>query len=407
MPVIRYLILIAVFLFIHVTHARAAGAGLSLALVNAGLGDAIRLVAQATHINVIISPAVQGSVTMQLEDASPRGVFEMLLGSRGLAMRRLGDVWYIAPRDELIKSTQEEQKWQEIQDDASPLVTRVLQIRYAKADDIARLLRDEHQTFLSRRGRVKVDARTNILCLQELPANIGVINAMIRRLDVPVQQIAIDARLVSVDDDVERELGIRFNVRGKARSDNSLPLSNSGSDGYSLAIARLADNSLLDVRLSALENAGHAELISSPSLFTANQQAASIEAGEEVPYQEVSDSGGTAVAFKKAVLGLKVTPQVLPGNRVLLQLQINQDRPGSRMVQGMPAITTRQIITSVLVGNGKTIVLGGIYETGNENGQQRLPFVSRIPGLGLLFQQKTDRENKREMLIFVTPRIIN
>jgi type IV pilus assembly protein PilQ len=156
-----------------------------------------------------------------------------------------------------------------------------------------------------------------------------------------------------------------------------------------------------------MENAGRGQLISDPSLYTANQQTASIESGEEIPYQEVSVSGGTATAFKKAVLSLKVTPQIMPGGKVLLQLQINQDRPSSLIVQGVPAITTRQLATNILVNNGQTLVLGGIYEQNNEHTVERVPFLSKIPLLGLLFQQQDVKINKRELLIFVTPKIIS
>jgi len=387
----------------------AGNSPLTLDLQDASLADAVRSIASFLDLNVIISPSVQGTATLHIKDAVPAQVFALLLSSHGLAQSRLGDVRFIAPREELIRQKQEEQKWQETLDETSPLRTTIMQIRYAKAKDIARLLQDEQASFMSRRGHVRVDVRTNKICVQELPGRLEEIRGIISRLDVPVRQISIAARLVSVDHDFERELGIRFMVKpqsGGGTSINSVQSLSQLADRYSLAVATLADGSLLDVKLAALENAGHADIISSPSLFTADQQAASIEAGEEVPYQEVSESGGTAVTFKKAVLGLKVTPQVLPGNNVLLRLQINQDRPGNRMVQGMPTISTRQIMTSVLVRNGQTIVLGGVYETNEESGQQRLPFISRIPLLGLLFQQQFTRENKRELLIFVTPKIV-
>jgi type IV pilus assembly protein PilQ len=226
---------------------------------------------------------------------------------------------------------------------------------------------------------------------------------------VPVQQILIEARLASVDDDYERELGVHFDLnQGGAEANVGLQtkLPKEQAKSYSLAIAKLADGSLLDVKLTALENAGHAELISSPSLFTANQQTASIEAGEEIPYQQMSDSGGTAVVFKKAVVGLSVTPQILPGNKVLLQLKINQDRPSNKMVLGMPTISTHQMTTSVLVKNGQTIVLGGIYEANKEKGEQGVPLINRVPLLAWLFKQQNIKENKRELLIFVTPKIM-
>lgn len=389
--------------------AAASKADFSLDLQNANLADAIRSVATFLHMNVMISPATQGLVTMHVRDAVPEHVLDMLLVSHGLGRWQDGNIWLIAPQEELIKRKQSEKRWHDTAEDAAPLVTETWKIRYAKADDIARLLQDGRNSLISRRGHVKVDTRTNVLCIQEIAERIENVHEWIAKLDVPVRQIVIAARLLSVDSDFERELGLDFSVRrpwldgGSAEGGKSL---GARAGRYSLAITELADGSLLDVKLSALEDAGHAELISSPRLFTANQQTASIESGEEVPYQEVSESGGTAIVFKKAVLGLKVTPQILPGRKVLLQLQINQDRPNTKVVLGMPTITTRQMKTSVLVSSGRTIVLGGIYETSAERGEQGLPFISRIPVLGWLFKQQRTRETKRELLIFVTPTII-
>lgn len=392
--------------FLLTSTAFADNKNLTLELHNASLPDSIRLLAKFLHMNVIISPSVNGVATLQLKNAIPSHALEMLLVSHGLAKWQIGNVWFIAPKEELIKRKQEELKWYEITEEAEPLVTKIWQIKYAKAEDMARLLQDEHASLISKRGHVRVDARTNIICVQDSALHIAEAQRLIKSLDVPVKQIAIEARLASVDNDCERELGINFAVKSPLVEGEDAKSVKEEAGHYSLAVAKLADGSLLDVRLSALEKAGHAELISSPSLFTANQQPASIEAGEEVPYQEVSESGGTAVVFKKAVLSLKVIPQVLPGNKVLLQLQINQDRPSNKMVLGVPTISTRQITTNVLVKNRETIVLGGIYENNRENGWQGLPFISQIPLLGWLFKQQTTRENKRELLIFVTPRII-
>jgi type IV pilus assembly protein PilQ len=403
---IRHFLFISLFyllLFSHPVHS--ANANISLDLQNINMPDAIQMIAKFLNMNVIISPSVSGEATLHLREANPTQALDLLLTSHGLTRWRIGHIWFIGPRDEMIKRQQEEVKWQEIREESSTLITQVWQIRYAKADDLARLLKDEHASLLSKRGRVRVDTRTNVICIQDIPEHLTAAHKLIRYLDMPVKQIVIETRLVSVDNDFERELGINFTVMAQpANEDKRGMLFNAGH--YSLAAVKLADGSLLDVKLAALENAGHAELISSPSLFTANQQSASIEAGEEVPYQQVSESGGTAVVFKKAVLGLKVTPQVLPGNTVLLQLQINQDRPSNKMVLGMPTISTRQIMTNVLVKSGQTIVLGGIYETNRENGQQRVPFISQVPVIGLLFRQQHTRENKRELLIFVTPKII-
>jgi type IV pilus assembly protein PilQ len=404
----RWIFILSVFSW--TTIAAAGNTNLSAALQNTNLPEAIRLIADILNMNVIISPSVQGAATLNLDDASPAQAFDTLLVSHALAKSRKGNVWWIAPQNEMIKFKQEELKWRDLEEEAAPLLTQVRQINYAKAADIARLLEDERASFLSKRGHVRVDSRTNMICIQDTAKRLENLRILIRRLDIPVQQISIAARLVSVDSDFEQELGVQFAVKqglNEAGENVRGIQSNQEKGRYSLAVAKLADGSLLDVKLTALENAGHAELISSPGLFTANQQLASIEAGEEVPYQEVSDSGGTATVFKKAVLGLKVTPQILPGKNVLLQLQINQDRPGSKMIQGMPTISTRQMTTSVLVKSGQTIVLGGIYEENTERGQLGLPFISRIPWIGLLFRQQNIRDNRRELLIFVTPAIVD
>jgi len=397
----RLMQMITIWLCFVTINAFASSQPITLDLQNSNLPDTLRLIAKFLDVNVIISPAIHGVATLHLQQADPDKALDMLLIAHGLAKWQMGNVLFIGPQDELIKRKQEELKWREMNDASSPLITRIWQIKYAQAADIAKILSDEHAAFVSKRGRVSVDSRTNVICIQDRADFVANAERVIRYLDVPVQQIVIEARLASVDSDYERELGINFPVGANLAKSVGQEVGR-----YSLAIVKLADGSVLDVKLSALENAGHAELISSPSLFTANQQPASIEAGEEVPYQEVSESGGTAIAFKKAVLGLKVTPQVLPGNKVLLQLKINQDRPSARMVLGVPTISTRQIVTNVLVKTGQTIVLGGIYENNNEDGEQRVPFISQVPVIGWLFKQQKMRQSKRELLIFVTPKII-
>lgn len=382
----------------------AAPEHISLELKAANLQDTIRLLAKFLCINVILSPTVHGKVTLHLAHASPEHVFNLLLTSHDLVKWPVGRIWFIAPRKELMHQKEEELKWQTIQDEMSHLITKVVRINYGKAEDIAKLIKDSQSSLMSKRGQIRVDSRTNSICLQDIPKKMAEIYLLVKRLDIPSKQILIDARIASVDNDFERDLGIHFGVTHP--SENKNPVISSGHNQYNLAIVKLADGSLLDVKLSALENNGHAELISRPTLFTANQQPALIEAGEDVPYQEVSESGGTAVAFKKAVLGLKVIPQILPGNKVLLQLQINQDRPSNKMVLGVPTISTRQITTNVLVKSGETIVLGGILEMNHEIGQKGLPFLNQIPLLGWLFTEQNTKKNKRELLIFVTPQII-
>lgn len=395
-----YFLLLA-FICLFSTLAYAADKEAKIELQQVTLPDAIRLVAKHLNMNVILSPAIHGDTVFHVTAANPEDVLRMLLAANGLSKQRQGKVWLIAPQSEFIKWKQENVKWQEVNEAAAALQTRIYQLKYARAEEVAKVIHQQDASLLSPRGRIKVDERTNTIYIQDVAIRMQNIKKLINKLDVSVQQISIAARLVSIDCDFEQELGIQFSNRVGEETENKK------MGDYALAVFKLPDHSFLDIKLAALENAGHAELISSPSLFASNQQAAVIEAGEEVPYQESSENGNTTVAFKKAVLGLKVTPQILPRNRILLQLQINQDRPGNKMVQGMPTISTRQIITSVLLKSGQTCVLGGIYEISEEKGVQGLPVLSHIPLLGLLFQQHKTRHNKRELLIFVTPRVID
>lgn len=387
MTALKMIVVISCCILLFNTPSLAAET-LTLDLQEASLVETIRFIAKFLKINVIISPSVHGTTNLHLQNAQPSQAIDILLMSHGLAKSELGNTWYIANEEELMKRKRNQIKWNELSEDALPLMTQTWQIYFSKADEIARLFINKQASILSKRGQIHVDVRTNIICIRDNAERIKQANQLIHRLDVPVKQILIEARLASVDNDVERELGMDFTTIGRG-----------------VMIAKLAHGGL-DIRLAALEEAGHAELISSPSLFTANQQQASIEAGEEVPYQEVSESGGTAMVFKKAVLGLQVTPQVLPGGFVLLQLKINQDRPSDRMVLGVPTIRTRQIVSNVLIKNGQTVVLGGIYETNRENAEQGIPFISRAPLIGVLFKRTRFKKNKRELLIFVTPKIL-
>jgi len=375
---------------------------ISMDLQNVDIQDAIRMLAQYDQMNIVISPTIHGLVSLHLHQTSAKKALDLLLESHGLSKWEMDNVWYVISSTELIQHEQEQIKLQTLMQETSPLLTQIWHIHYAKAEDIALLLQDNNNSLLSKRGHVRVDSRTNILYVQDMEDHIQTIDTLVKNVDIPVQQILIEAHLASIDSDYERELGLNFSSK---QSNMDKPDSNESSR-YHLAIIPLAKDSFLDVQLAALENEGHGELISSPSLFTANQQTASIESGEEIPYQEISKSGATGVAFKKAVLSLKVTPQIMPGNQILLQLQVNQDKPSNRMILGVPAISTRQISTHILVKSGQTIVLGGVYEANTEKGQQRIPFLGKIPFIGWLFNLQNMTENKRELLIFVTPKII-
>jgi type IV pilus assembly protein PilQ len=388
-------------LFVKFSWADTKGQDtLALDLQNVNTQDALHILAKFLHQNILLSPTISGTTSLYLHGMNKQDAFNLVLTTHDLTKKKVGNAWFIAPRTELLHQMEMDSKQQTMQEENSPLQTRIWQIHYAKADDLAKLMQENGSSLLSKRGHVRVDLRTNTLCIQDTFQHLAEIKQVIARLDVPVQQILIEARLISIDQDFERKLGIQFSVKDPTAEGGNLA-------HYSLAVARVMHGRELDVELAALESDGHAEIISTPSLFTGNQQPAFIESGEEIPYQEVSESGGTAVAFKKAVLSLKVTPQILPNNKVLLQLQVNQDRPSSRVVLGVPSINTRQISTHIEVIHGQTIVLGGIYEASQDHALQRTPFLGKIPLVGWLFKQENVKENKRELLIFVTPKIIS
>lgn len=395
----KIIFLLLLLIFVQKGFSEETNLSISLDLQNVTLADAIHQLAREMQLNIVLNPGLTDVVSLHLHHVSAEDALAMLLRSHDLIKIRLRQAWYIVPRKVWLQQTEDEVRLQEVMDNSALLQTQIWQLHYAKAEDIARMIQENNNSLLSKRGHVRIDARTNILCVQDTAMHLNSIRTLIKKTDVPVSQILISTRLASVDSHFERTLGIRFNVIAPGVTP-AIP------GQYSLLVAELPDGSILDPQLSALENSGHAELISSPELFTANQQSAMIESGEEIPYQEVSLSGGTAVTFKKAVLSLKVTPQILPHHKILLQLQINQDKPSKLFVQGQPVINTREITTNVLVRDGKTIVLGGIYESDKEDAKESIPFLAKIPLFGLLFQDRDNNLSKRELLIFVTPKII-
>lgn len=370
-------------------------------LKEVNLRDALQILAKWTKRNLVLSPAIEGSVSLHVQNVPLDEVFSFLLQTHGLALTQVGELWYVSPRAALMKDKQDEVKWHALLEDSAPVVTTFWELQYARAEELAQWLQKGPHSLLSKRGQVRSEAGSNILILQDTAERMTTLTGLIKRLDVPVKQVLIEARLASIDSDYKEELGLRFSVMKPAE-----PTKLDAYGRFGLVLAQLTDNHLLDVKLSAMENAGHGELISSPSLLTASQQTASIEAGEEIPYQESTSSGATTVVFKKAVLSLQVRPQILPGKKVLLALQVNQDRPNTRLVLGVPTISTRQMKTVVLVASGHTVVLGGIYELNKEKNEESLPFLGKLPLVGWLFQEKDHRHSKRELLVFVTPRIV-
>jgi type IV pilus assembly protein PilQ len=369
--------------------------------------DMLQLLAKIAAINMVIDDTVQGSMAVYLQHVSWQQTLNTLLITKNLSAKREGNVMFIAPTSQLTTQIQQQLQQQD-------LMTSLIALHYANAATLATLLRSPESGLLSPRGHTQADARTNSLWVSDVPQYMRQIRYFIKCVDVPAKQVLIKTRIVSVDDSFVKELGLQFgtlpNSPTKDRHHNDglgidLPRRfNAGH--FDVAFARVGINSLLDLQINALENEGHARMISSPELLTADHVAASIEAGDEIPYQEKTSSGATNVTFKKAVLSLKVTPQLTAQNRIVLDLEVNQDRVGSLLINGVPSIQTRSVQTQVLVKDGETLVLGGIYEQSHRQNSIRIPVLGTLPLIGNLFSDKRNTTQRTELLVFVTPKMM-
>ncbi len=413
-----------------------SGRRLSLNFQNIGIRAVLQLLADFTGINIVVSDKVQGNITLRLNNIPWDQALDIILTTQGLAKRQTGNVILIDLKDEFDKKEKEELKSQQAIQKLEPIRSELIQINYAKATDLAILIKDKQSSLLSEKGKVSVDTRTNTIWIQDSGTKIDEVRDLIKQLDVPVKQVLIEARIVEVTKDFAQDLGIRWGVSKPPHLSGTLSGANQMEQGITppnvvpftdrlnldlvaapvtgatpasigIALAQLGDNILLDLELSALESEGLAELISSPRLITANQQPALIDSGQEIPYQEATSSGATAVAFKKAVLSLKVTPQITPDSKILMELKINQDTALPNLTfNGVPAIATKEIQTNVLVSNGQTIVLGGIYQQDKSKTITRVPFFGQLPVVGNLFKNTQIALKNDELLIFITPKII-
>ena len=414
----------------------------------------MQLLADTSGQNMVISDTVGGNVTLRLQNVPWDQALDIVMRTKGLDMRRDGNVMFVAPaagnrrarEGAALGSRQQVQQ-------LSPLRTEYLQINYAKASDLAALIKSgQNSSLLSERGSVAIDERTNTLLLQDTSERLGDIRRLVSTLDIPVRQVLIEARIVIVNDDFSRELGVRFGgdvafdhggsdgggvvgANNFVTEDDDVSISRT-SDGVAtprafatgdatdrymvnlpvanpagrIAMTLLDSDYIVDLELSAAQAEGRGEIISSPRLITANQREATIEQGVEIPYQESSSSGATTTQFKKAVLSLKVTPQITPDNRVILDLTVAKDSVGQLVASAtggfVPSIDTREIVTQVLVNDGQTVVLGGILETERRDAETKVPWLGDVPVLGRLFKTTSKTDNKDELLIFVTPRIL-
>lgn len=406
------------------------GKRITLNFQDIAVREVLAIIADFTGLNLVASDSVQGSVTLNLEDVPWDQALDLVLKSHGLASRQTGNVLIVAPASELAAMERQELEAQAQAQELAPLVTEYLQVRYAKAAEVAALLRGEEGLGLvSERGRVSVDPRTNTLILKDTRDNLVSIRHTIDQLDIPVRQVQIEARIVIARDSAARELGVNWGlsskdaVNGALGRGSRLDLSGAASGavpsgglavdlgsginpGSAFSFGYLSGDILLDLELRALESEGKSQTISQPKVITANQRKAVIKQGQEIPYQEATSSGATNVEFKEAVLSLEVTPQITPDDRIIMDLIINNDDVSDTRFGGAPAIDTNEIQTQVLVNNGETVVLGGILTTEQLRNLFKTPFFGDLPVLGRLFRYTEESNQKVELLVFITPKII-
>lgn len=409
------------------------GKKFSLNFQKVAVRTALQIIADFNNFNLVTGDSVTGDITLRLEDVPWDQALDMILKFKGLGKRIEGNILLVAPAEELATREATELKSNQEVEKLVPLYTEFLQINYAKAKEIATLLDSGSSKILSGRGSVAVDERTNTLLIQDTAKKLDDIRRLVEILDVAVKQVVIEARIVTVTDNINEEFGIKWGVTdtlSDGATSGSLVGANTASGGIvpalddrlnvnlpiadsagtiAFQVSKLADGTILDLELSALERENKGEIIARPSITTANQSPAFIEQGTEIPYVSAASSGATTVTFKPAVLSLKVTPHITPDNRVILDLNITQDTRGDTVKTAIGeavAINTQRIGTQVLVSNGETIVLGGIYQQQLIYGVSKVPVLGDIPLLGWMFRTSKDFTERRELLIFVTPRIV-
>jgi len=411
----------------------------------------LQLIADVSDLNVVVADNVAGNLTLRLTNVPWDQALDIVLDARNLDMRENGNVIWIAPTADIAAREQQLLTALQNRKELEPLQTALISVSYASAEELQTLIQESaaglesEAGLLSARGSVTIDTRTNTLMVTDTPDRIEAIQELVLALDRPVRQVQIESRIVVASSDFARDLGVRFGVTAWHRGSNYAAIAgdgpgadtvNPGIDplllggielpGFpqrynvnlpaaneraaTIGLSFLSGNVLLDLELSALEAEGDGEVISTPRIVTANQSEAFIQQGVEIPYEQAASSGATAVQFKEAVLELRVVPLITPDNRVQLDLGIKQDTVGEIFQTGrggsVPSIDTRELSTSVLVNNGETVVLGGIFQNERKRAEERVPYLSSIPGIGNLFRRRSNETQKRELLIFVTPTIV-
>jgi type IV pilus assembly protein PilQ len=420
------------------------GDRLSLNFQDIEVRAVLQLLADFTGLNMVVSDTVSGRITLRLKNVPWDQAMDIILKTKGLSMRRNDNVVLVAPTEEIAAREKLELESQQQIAELAPLRSELIQVNYAKAADLAALLKSAENKLISERGSVSIDERTNTLLVQDTAVKLSEVRALVNELDVPVRQVMIESRIVIANNDFARDLGVklgfgaagspgdyRYKVGGGLPGDVASPEvpstsfeipAGSGNQGLlvnlpqtlaagsggaiNFLVAKMGDF-LLRLELTAMQQEGKGEIVSSPRVITSDQNTAVIKQGVEIPYQEATSSGATSVSFKEAVLQLEVTPSITPDDRVIMDLKVNKDNPDfTRAVLGVPPVDTREVETTVLVDNGETVVLGGVFERTKSKNRNSVPFFGDLPYVGFLFKQEQIQDENNELLIFVTPKIL-
>jgi len=423
-----------------------SGEKLSLNFQDIEVRSVLQLIADFTDLNLVASDTVQGSITLRLQNVPWDQALDLVLKTKGLDKRQIGNVLLVAPADEIAARERQELESQKQISELAPLRRELIQVNYANAADIAQLFQSVTATDTdSQRGSLTVDARTNSIIALETQEKLDELRRIVTQLDIPVRQVMIEARIVEANVGFDKALGVRwggslnlgsrFNAFGKdtqtsigeapdfvpdgtttggyygiAERDPNSPFVDMGVIGATsgIGIGFITDNAILDLQLSAMESTGNGEIISQPKVVTSDKETAKILKGSEIPYQEASSSGATTTAFAEAVLSLEVTPQITPDNQVIMEVVVTKDEADfTQVVNGVPTIRKNEVDAKILVADGETIVIGGVFSSQTQSAEEKVPFLGDLPLLGRAFRRDVTNESKNELLIFLTPRIIN
>ncbi len=386
---------------------------LSLQFQDIEVRRALQILAEKTNQNIVISDAVTGRLSLNLQEVGWRQAMDLIMRAHDLGEQRIGEVLLIAPTERIAASKKAELQHLKDLQQVEPLSTVLLQVRYAQAKVLADLMAGKGNRLLTKRGGVRVDERTNTLVVTDVPERLAWVQKTLKQIDVPLRQVQIEARIAVVNSGLSQQFGFRWQAGGAALDVNEVGADVQFEAGAAatglgvgmLDIRRIGATAWLDAQLSALVAEGEAQVLARPGIMTLDNAPALIESGVEIPFQEVSTSGATSTSFKEAALSLEVVPQITPDHRVIMALRVKQDTVG-QVFNGVPSINTNRMETRITVADGETLVLGGIFQTDFNRSTLRTPMLSSVPLIGRLFRRRIVRDDQQELLVFVTPVIV-